>query len=388
MPSAGFTLLLLTSTAVDASAAGLVLFAPWPRSGTDGRAPSITLGRGLMTTAVTSAVFIAKLPVLHLLGVNLFGLIHLVYLDVFILLPLAGVAVLLAGRRNPSGSPLRRVTGPVRVLAWACIALAPVGVYATHIEPFRLQLETARVGVPLERDGCGTLRIGVLADIQTAHVTDYERSAVQRMMDLASDVILLPGDLFQGTADGFERELPALRDLLSRLSAPGGVYCVLGNVDRPGQVERAIEGTEVRLLVNEIVRTTAGDRRLTIGGLEWSCDTPQARDTIRQLESAPGSGDIRILLTHAPDAVLSLGGHSRVDLVVAGHTHGGQVRVPFFGPPFTASRVPRHVAAGGYHDLAGRRIYVSRGVGYERGQAPRIRFLVPPTITSLTLTDP
>ncbi|MCP4249167.1 MAG: phosphohydrolase, partial [bacterium] len=109
------------------------------------------------------------------------------------------------------------------------------------------------------------------------------------------------------------------------------------------------------------------------------------QQTIGHLEAGGNEGDIRILVAHRPDAVLALSPNSRIDLVVAGHTHGGQVVVPLLGPPFTLTRVPRHVAAGGFHDLGGRRIYVSRGVGCERSQAPRIRFLAPPEISLLTL---
>ena len=76
---------------------------------------------------------------------------------------------------------------------------------------------------------------------------------------------------------------------------------------------------------------------------------------------------------------------SRIDLVVSGHTHGGQIVVPFFGPIMTLSHVPRSVAAGGLHQIDGNYIYVSRGVGCERMQAPRIRFLCPPEISLLTL---
>jgi hypothetical protein len=84
-----------------------------------------------------------------------------------------------------------------------------------------------------------------------------------------------------------------------------------------------------------------------------------------------------------PDVALGLRPGSRIDLVVAGHTHGGQVVLPGFGPPMTLSHVPRAVAAGGLHDLGGNAIYVSRGVGCERGQAPRIRFLCPPEVSLL-----
>ncbi len=65
---------------------------------------------------------------------NFFGVIHLLYLDVFVLLPLAGVGVLLAGRCDRSGRRRRRVTGPARLTAWGCVAIAPVGAYATCFE--------------------------------------------------------------------------------------------------------------------------------------------------------------------------------------------------------------------------------------------------------------
>ena len=77
-----------------------------------------------------------------------------------------------------------------------------------------------------------------------------------------------------------------------------------------------------------------------------------------------------------------------VDLVVAGHTHGGQVCLPGIGPLFTCTQVPQPVAAGGLHRLLNRWVYVSRGSGHERGQAPRIRLFCPPEVSILTLVAP
>lgn len=85
--------------------------------------------------------------------------------------------------------------------------------------------------------------------------------------------------------------------------------------------------------------------------------------------------------------MLDLPERSRVDLVVAGHTHGGQIVVPWYGPPMTLSRVPREVAAGGLHRVNGNAVYVSRGVGMERMQAPPMRFLCPPEVTIVTLAS-
>ena len=143
--------------------------------------------------------------------------------------------------------------------------------------------------------------------------------------------------------------------------------------------------TGVRLLENEIARVRLGDRRVTIGGIKVDYRSPQALRVQGRLESASGLGDVRLLLAHRPDAVLNLSPRSRVDLTLAGHTHGGQVQLPGVGALTILSDVPRQVGAGGLHALAGRRVYVSRGVGAERGQAPRLRFGAVPEVSLITL---
>lgn len=386
MSENAFQILLLASTAIDLGAAGAVLIVARRRQPQGTRRYWITPLRVLLMLVIAGLVFVVKLPILRMLGLGFFGLIHLIYLDAVLLLPLAGTSLLLAGT-PPSHRAGRRWTAiPIRVVSILGIAVAPAAVYARWVEPFRLQLETPRIPIATERAGHDTVRIGVLADIQTDRITDYEHVAVARLMKLTPDVIVLPGDLFQG----FSREqavaaLPAIRELLSGLSAPGGVYFVLGDVDEPDFIRRATRGTAVRLLENEIVQTQIGDRLLTIGGVELRFDSRAARETVRRLQTEGGPSDIRILLAHRPDAVLELGPEHRIDLVVAGHTHGGQVAIPWFGPPMTLSKVPRSAAAGGFHKVNGEPIYISRGVGHERRQAPRIRFLCPPEISLLRL---
>ena len=76
-----------------------------------------------------------------------------------------------------------------------------------------------------------------------------------------------------------------------------------------------------------------------------------SNEVARDFEGLGGEDDVRIVLSHAPDTILALTGPPRADLVVAGHTHGGQIVIPGFGPPVTFSSVPRDVAAGGLHRL-------------------------------------
>ena len=97
------------------------------------------------------------------------------------------------------------------------------------------------------------------------------------------------------------------------------------------------------------------------------------------------SDAMTILLAHRPDAVFDLPTGADVDLIVSGHTHGGQVSVPFYGPPVTFSDVPRSLAAGGLERVEGYPVYVSTGVGLERREAPQIRFGVRPAVGVLTV---
>jgi predicted MPP superfamily phosphohydrolase len=200
------------------------------------------------------------------------------------------------------------------------------------------------------------------------------------------DLILIPGDLFQGSAEAFARELPALRALVDRLAAPAGVFFVLGNSDRPAaETETVFAGSAVRFLRGETVTVRVRDREITIAGLDENWRSAASKAALARLAEAPGASDLRIALVHYPDAALDLPPRSRVDLLVAGHTHGGQIVVPFFGPPLTLSAVPRRVGAGGLHAMNGNQVYVSRGIGVERGEAPRIRFFCPPEVTLIEI---
>ncbi len=379
LSGSSFYAALVLSALLQAAAAGAALFLGARR---------LTAGRLLGSTFVLLGAFVLEAPFLIRLDFGAFAFLHLIYLHLAVTLPVLGVLVLIAGLRSRPGPPRRQVSGGAMVLAAASLTSLPLSIQATFIEPFRLQTETASVPLRDGRSGSRPVRVGVISDIQTDHVTDYERSAVERLMALGPDLILVPGDLFQGWPGALESELASLRDLLSRLYAPGGVYFVLGDADRRDEIERIIEGTTVKLIVNETVRTAVGDRTISICGVERRCEAAEARRAIRDFTGAPGEGDIRILLSHSPDAALELEPGTRADLVVSGHTHGGQVQVPSFGPLLTLSSVPRRVAAGGLHDLDRRWVYVSRGVGHERRQAPRLRFNCPPEIALVTLGRP
>lgn len=326
-------------------------------------------------TALIAAQFVGG----YLAVGNPFLLMTIVWSYFAIALPTVGFLLLVRK------STRERATRPTRIAAAIALSTVPLTLYASFVEPFRLVTERAEVVVAAERKPVRPITVAVLADIQCVEVTDREREAVRRAMEAKPDLVLLPGDFVQV---GFHRvqEIAAeFRDLLMPLDAPLGVYCVQGDTDTRRDIQMYVEGTRVRFLDDQVLTLERDGLRVMLCGIGIDYDSASARAALRDIESRPGSDDVRIVTSHRPDVVYGLSPSSRVDLTVVGHTHGGQIAVPFFGPPWVASGVPREVGWGGLHELDGRRIYVSRGIGWEHGAAPRLRFCSPPEVSILTL---
>jgi len=308
-----------------------------------------------------------------------FGLMQLLWLSIAWVVPMCSIVTLLQRR---AGRPVTPATLTVATLG---LTMIPIAVYAMVLEPRRLVLEeaTLEARTPLQRD----LRIGVLSDIQCSTIGAHERRAAARLMAEKPDLILVAGDLFQGSPGHFARTRDDFVALLRSLSAPGGVWVVRGDVDSDrssrSYFDDLTDESDVRVLIDESVRIELCGQVIELYGYDrWGNDKASLLAFLRTPREV---GAARLVLAHRPDPVLWFGGGMDVDLFVAGHTHGGQVVIPFFGPPLTLSAVPRSVGAGGLHELNGAPIYVSRGVGMERGHAPRVRFLCPPEVAVVTL---
>jgi hypothetical protein len=150
-----------------------------------------------------------------------------------------------------------------------------------------------------------------------------------------------------------------------------GAHAVQGNAEGPNWPE-LFEGLPVTVYPRS---ETVVRGELAITGLSFDDSFD------RTLEVKPVDR-FHIVFGHGPDYSL---GRVEADLLVAGHTHGGQVRLPLIGPLITLSQVPRSQAAGVTVLDGGRTLVVSRGIGMERGHAPRLRFLCRPEIVVIEL---
>lgn len=214
---------VLIAIAIGTGLVGVVVVVRSSRSGSSDLDAII---RGLLACATVALVAFVAVTLVALTTDHLraFGIIHHLYLVGTVSVPLvglAGVFVVWKGRSRGSDGALPAAASPTSTVAVALVALlllpAPIGFYATHVEPLWLRVDHVDVAVDPERTGGDPITIGVLADLQTNRVGHHEREAVDRLVAAAPDVIVIPGDLFHGNDSEYARELDAMRDLLGRL---------------------------------------------------------------------------------------------------------------------------------------------------------------------------
>ena len=254
-----------------------------------------------------------------------------------------------------------------------CALLGLIGLDAFVLEPHDLEVTHHVIPAPgLEQ----ALTIAVLADIQTDSPGPHERRAFDQVREQAPDLVLFPGDFVQVGGPAYTRQAERLRQLLREADIRPrlGAYAVDGNVEvTHDDWPRIFEGTGIE--------AWTARQRLDLGPVVLT-GLP-LRESFDESLELPREDAFHIVFGHAPDFSLSSGVHA--DLMLAGHTHGGQVRLPFIGALITFSQVPRDQAAGWTRLPKGRNLVVSRGIGMERGSAPRMRFNCRPELVFVKL---
>ncbi len=260
------------------------------------------------------------------------------------------------------------------------------GLYATCVEPFRLvvtEWPIASKKWPYEEP----LKIALIADTHAiwpsmteSHIDDI----VAATNDLKPDLVLLLGDYVATHPFGIQIAPADGVRPYTKLVAPCGVFAVLGNHDLqeggPAGWPQALVATGIPVLRNAVVKVTCHGNDFWVGGLDetyWGRPNPDK--VIREAK-----GDIPLIeMFHSPDPFAMA--TDRAALTVAGHTHGGQILMPFYGP--LAAVVPsiygnRYVR--GHINENGKDLVVSSGLGMT---GLPMRFLQPPEITVVMLSQ-
>jgi uncharacterized protein len=258
----------------------------------------------------------------------------------------------------------------------AAMAVLLAAADALLVEPHWLEVSHWQIASPkIHR----AVRIVVVADLQAGRIGPYERSVLRQALAEKPDLILLAGDYIQPSA----KELPALRselhDFLREINftAPLGVFAVQGNVEA-----YVAKNGWPKTFTGLKVTTVDATRSFDLGDLKLTCLALSESHKTKLRIPRDQPDRFHLVLGHMPDFAL---GQIEADLLVAGHTHGGQVCMPLIGAVITGCEVPR-VYAAGLHELPnGARLLVSRGIGMERGYAPPMRFLCRPELMVIDL---
>lgn len=210
--------------------------------------------------------------------------------------------------------------------------------------------------------------------ISDMHV-DINEGAMRRLIELVGDLdydlCVLTGDYRGKTYGPFEATLNGIARVRDHLQGP--VYGVLGNHDTI-QMIPGLEAMGIRMLLNECETIARGDQRIYLAGID---DAHYFRvDNIEKAGSQVPDGEFSILLSHTPE-IYRQAAHADFNLLLSGHTHGGQICLPGSIPITLDSVLPRRMGAGAwqYHNMIG---YTSVGAG---SCIVPVRLNCPPEIT-------
>lgn len=258
--------------------------------------------------------------------------------------------------------------------------------YAYHIEPYRLEITEHPFTHPLLRGLARPVTIAQVSDLQGEFVGAYEKHVLELLSDSRPDLIVYTGDQLHCWRAAYQEQALALSKLLhdARIRPPLGSYAVEGDSDERTLWKSVFEGEPVTILEDETVALQLPGVRANLTGLKAHTSRTFALVQAAGPTEFPDSTILHIYVGHSPDFVQSLAERGTPFLALAGHAHGGQVQLPFLGALITLTQLPRKYADW-YGPYGPGVLSVSRGIGMERYDAPRLRFLCRPEIRLIRL---
>jgi predicted MPP superfamily phosphohydrolase len=242
-------------------------------------------------------------------------------------------------------------------LAAATVVGAGVGVGVAY--PFDYELTETEVFIPGLPAAFEGFRVAQLSDVHHSSLVPLAevRRAVALTQSVGADAIVLTGDYTTRE----RRFVEPCAEELSKLIAPAGVWAVLGNHDHNTDglmTRRALERRGVNVMTNVNTRLVRGGEELQLVGIDdWSWNQTDWEQAFKGIDRSRPS----LLLSHQP-RVLDLPQTEGVSLILSGHTHGGQVRLPFVGSPAALMGEDFKYLRGRFV-REGTQLYVTRGTG-------------------------
>ena len=264
------------------------------------------------------------------------------------------------------------------LVAAPLVAVSAASAYARLIEPYNYLISETDIYIRDLPQAFDRFRITQLTDIHHSRILGIEE--VRRVVKIAQqtkpDLFVLTGDY----TTSYRRYIEPCAEALSALSAPEGVWAVLGNHDHytdPELTTRALQRQHITVLNNAHTTLQRGSDAIQLSGIDdWSWNATDWQRAFSGLKSDTPT----ILLSHQP-SVLDLEQVQKVALILSGHTHGGQLKLPFFGAPARFATQDLKYARGLFRS-GDTQLYVSAGTGVI---GLPLRFGVRPEIAVLRL---
>ncbi|HKZ83436.1 MAG TPA: hypothetical protein VJ793_07235 [Anaerolineae bacterium] len=251
-------------------------------------------------------------------------------------------------------------------------------------EPFRMGVARRTYRSP-KLDGAPPLRIAHLSDFHVERLTQREGKVLALLDEMRPDLIVYTGDLLSYSYIDDPVAQAECRALMSRLHAPLGVFAVPGTplVDTETALRNVLGDVDNITLLRDCVVSLPQCPGIKLIGLSCTHNPAIDAPNLDSVVDGLAPGEYTILLYHAPD-LMPEAARLGIDLVLCGHTHGGQIRLPLFGAVFTSSIYGKRYEMGEYRE-GSTTMVVSRGIGMEGKGMPRMRFLCEPEIELIEL---
>ena len=273
-----------------------------------------------------------------------------------------------------------------RFLRGTGVAAAGLAFYSGEIARHEISVQTHEIAIARLPDAFRGYRIAQISDIHFDEYTEpsFLRRVVGEVNRLAPDLVLLTGDYISAGPLGERfaaRAMPRCIEILRELVCPLR-YAVMGNHDYvlgPVQIRAELAKASVSLLLNQHVAVERAGQRLWLAGVS---DPVVGKPNLQMAIPANSDGPV-ILMAHAPDFADDVVTHLRgtiVDLMLSGHSHGGQVRLPLIGALSLPDGGRKYVE--GLYRFGAMQLYVNRGIGTV---GLPFRLNCPPEITLFTL---
>lgn len=235
-----------------------------------------------------------------------------------------------------------------------------MGSYPVFIERYLVQFNRYRIPVANLPAAFQGLRIAQVSDAHCGRLMPrwFVNYLLERVNRAGADVIVCTGDYIHGRDAA---QIEVVWPMLCELRAPLGVYSVLGNHDHWGSAERSLYWLERsgQNLRGKAIALEKDGERLWLAGIGDLWEDPFPVDSV--LSQIP-ERDCRIVLAHNPDSA-DTPFSGRIDLMLSGHTHGGQVRIPFGGAPVLPVKNKTY-SSGLKMSTKQQRVFISRGIGW------------------------